>query len=370
MGYDDSSIVWTLGTHSEAGEPLYAVDFGYAEGYLNWPRSAQRVGNNTLITDQTAMRVIEVEPSGRVVWQYGTNGVQGQGPGCLFDPSGAVRAEDGTTFIVDGKDIGRVLRIGAEESVISIYPDPEDTPENGTLYEPRAIDISDTGTLDIEDEGHDRIIEVGRSATAKASSREIDCGLPGVKKRFLGLDWAGDVGGGGSVALFYSVDGGTWKTARPAKTNTLPSSTVGTTIRYRVSVTTGNHLDAPVVESVAIRYEIAGSSKSAKPSTTPTTTPKPSKTTTVTPGAKSGTGTGLGAGGMTSDVAFGPLEYASGTVLRGVNIPMPGMPGTGLGSPVVPGVVGGLSLVYLTGFAISPARLLGARLVAVVHRRR
>ncbi|MCE5203856.1 MAG: hypothetical protein LLG24_06580, partial [Actinomycetia bacterium] len=234
MGYDESSIVWSLGKKGENGEPLYAADHGYAEGYLDWPRTAQRVGANTLITDQTGQRVIEVQPSGHVVWQYGTTGVQSQAPNCLFDPSGALRAPDGTTFIVDGKDIGRVLRVGADGRLLSVYPDPDDTPPNGALYEPRAITLSKTGSLYIADEGHDRIIEVGRPTSAKATSREIDCGLPGVKKRFLGLDWDGDTGNGGRVTLFYSIDGGPWKTAGSAARNTLPDDAVGVTIRYRV----------------------------------------------------------------------------------------------------------------------------------------
>lgn len=371
MGFTEDSIVWSVGQHSEAGEPLLGSAVGYAEGYLDWPRTAQRIGANTLITDQTAQRVIEIQPSGHVVWQYGTNGVQSQGANCLFDPSGAVRAADGTTFIVDGKDYGRIVRVAANGSFMSVYPDPEDTPENGTLYEPRALDISSRGTIFLADEGHDRIIEIGKVESAKATSREIDCGLPGVKKRFLGLDWTGNVGTDGAVSVFYSVDGGSWKSAGPAKANSLPSNTVGTTIRYRISVSTGNHLNPPVVESVAVRYELAGTKQPTKPSTTPTSAPTPSKITTVTAGIKGVGSTGFGSGisGDAAATAFGPLEYASGTVLKGVHVPAPGMPGTGLGNPVVPGVVGGLSLLYLTGFAAAPVRVVGVRLLGLILHR-
>ncbi|MGB4592971.1 MAG: hypothetical protein WBI63_04245 [Coriobacteriia bacterium] len=370
MGFTQDSIVWSIGEHTEAGEPLLGSTVGYLEGYLDWPRTAQRVGANTLIADQTSQRVIEVQPSGHVVWQYGTNGVQSQGANCLFDPSGAVRAADGTTFIVDGKDYGRIVRVAANGSFMSVYPDPEDTPENGTLYEPRALDISSRGTIFLADEGHDRIIEIGKVESAKATSREIDCGLPGVKKRFLGLDWTGGTGTGGAVSVYYSVDGGAWKFAGTGKSNSVPSGVVGTTIRYRLSVTTANHLDPPVVESVAVRYEIAGSTK-PKPATPTTPTPTPSRVTTVTPGAKGAGGTGIGSSisGDGDYTAFGPLQYASGTVLKGVSVPVPGMPGTGLGDPVAPGVVGGLSVMYLLGFAATPARLMGVRLLArVLHR--
>ena len=41
------------------------------EGGLNWPRDADRLSNgNTLVTDTLNHRIIEVTPSGRIVWEY------------------------------------------------------------------------------------------------------------------------------------------------------------------------------------------------------------------------------------------------------------------------------------------------------------
>ena len=62
------------------------------QGGLDWPRDADRLPNgNTLITDSRNGRIIEVTPSGEVVWSYGG----------LKVPYDADLLPDGTILISD-----------------------------------------------------------------------------------------------------------------------------------------------------------------------------------------------------------------------------------------------------------------------------
>ncbi len=63
-------------------------------------RLASRLPNgNTLITDSNNNRIIEVDPTDNIVWQYATNLQRGSNPAPL--PARAVRLRNGHTLISD-----------------------------------------------------------------------------------------------------------------------------------------------------------------------------------------------------------------------------------------------------------------------------
>lgn len=373
------AIVWQYGI---AGQ--LAVDHGYAEGYLDWPRTAQRIDATpgdgvftTLIADEPGQRIIEVNQSGHVVWEYGQRGVSGTGPGQLYDPSSAVRLSDGSTLIIDNPNkVGRILRVAKDKSVLAVYPDPEDTPEGGVLGETRSLAMlggasPSSGAMFIADESNERVIRIGFEPSAKATSLDVDCGLPGVNKRFIAIGWRGTAPAGSSVTMYYSVNGGAWKTAGAAKRTVLPATTVGTRIKYRVVLTTAAGAEPARLDDVFIECEPAADHQST-PGTTAgnpssggksTSTTNGSHSTSTTPsGAKSSGGFALASETGVEVALDGPLEAAAGQVLAASTIGTPGLPGPGGTTGGTGGTAAALGLTYLTGLAWSPLRAAAARL--------
>jgi len=380
------TIVWQYGV---AGQ--LASDHGYAAGYVDWPRTAQRIDATpgdgiftTLIADEPGQRVIEVNQAGQVVWQFGQSGVAGTGAGQLYDPSQALRLSDGSTMIIDNPNkVGRILRIAKDKSVIRMYPDPEDTPEGGLLGEVRSLSMligtsPDAGAMIVADESNNRVVRVGSEPSAKLTSVDVDCGLPGVNKRFAAIGWSGVVPQGSSVTLYYAVNGGAWKTAGTAKRVTLPAGTVGTRIKYRAVLTTPAGSEAPRLDDIFVECEPAadhestpGTSTTGSAVGTSTTATNGSRSTRSTPsGAKSSGGFALSSDSGVEVALDGPLEAAAGQVLAaGVGV-TPGLPGTG-GTPAdTRGTAAALGLTFMMGLAWSPARAGLASLFASTAARR
>ncbi|TDB36971.1 MAG: hypothetical protein D9V44_10750 [Actinobacteria bacterium] len=375
-------IAWQYGV---AGEPASA--HAYALGYLDWPRTAQRIDPRpgdglftTLIADEPGQRVIEVDQSGAVIWQYGQNGVPGTGPGQLFDPSQAVELPDGTIMILDNPNkVGRVLHVARDHSIISVYPDPADTPTNGAMGETRSVVVSPPGasrfpgSVLMADESNDRVIRVGYESSVKLTSLDLDCGLPGVRKDFLAISWGGTLPKGTSLMLYYAVDDGAWQTAGSAKRIELPATAVGRRIKYRAVITTVDSSQQASIEAVSIEAAPAADHERSSATTggtsstggTPTSAANGNTPTAPIPsGAKGSAGGALISDAGVEGVLDGPLETAAGHVLATSATSIPGLPGPG----GAPGDLGGpaavLGLTYLAGFAWYPARAGLARLAA------
>lgn len=390
-GYTAASIVWAYGIGGELGSA-----HGYAEGYLDWPRTAVRLSNgNTLITDQASSRALEVTPAGHVVWSYGHPGIEGREDGYLFEPSGAVRLPDGTTAISHGKLYGEVVFVDGTGAVVKRFPDSVlSTPDLG-MSELRSIGLSAHNSILIADEGNDRVIEAGVVPTAKLGSGRIDCGLPGVRKKFSALTWQGSTPAGTSIELYYSIDGGAWQPA-PAG-GALPESAAGVYLNYRAVLSTTDSSRAARLESVSITYALdtgqdetpevpaaagddGGSNGGTGGTTNPSRTSRGSSKVTMVPKRLPGGlgGSALGSSGSAvrigGDLPPGLVE-ASGRVLGRVRIlgdtnaelgtgggSGRGSMGLGAGEQATGGLVllGG---VYLVGFGATPARAMLIRLV-------
>jgi hypothetical protein len=88
--------------------PSGAVVWSYSVG---WPWDAERLDNgNTLICDRNTESVIEVDPSGTIVWSYPVSAL-------VYD---AERLDNGNTLIVDamGTAPWRVFEVDAASSVV------------------------------------------------------------------------------------------------------------------------------------------------------------------------------------------------------------------------------------------------------------
>lgn len=371
---DDATgdIVWSYGEFKVAGSDA---------GHLNRPHSAQRLSNgNTLICDSENQRVIEVDRSKAVVWSYGT-GTSGAGPGQLANPNSATRLANGNTLIADS-DNARVLEVDRAGAIVQAFGTGGMTPAGGSLSDPRAaLRMADGSTL-IADLGHMRLAGYGFPVRREyiATSSAIDP-LPGVRKRFVAISVGSSTPGGSLLAVEYSINSGAWTDLLGAA---LPSDAIGTSIQYRLRVTTGTGFElAPVVRDVTIEWVVAGSSSSGSSGSGTGTHASAGGS-----GTRAGTGTGIGTTtvpGGTSELPEGTADGSAGSGGQAVGMSSTvsgwvmsevkndvadfgSVDGFGTGGrtssdPAVP-AVGVLLAMYATGIAWSPVSRLTSTLVA------
>jgi len=91
---ENGRIVWQYGTFGVSG---------FAPNELNTPVQNTYLPNGSvLITDQGNQRIIEVRQADKtIVWQYGTNGITGNGPDQLSNPNSAELLANGNVLIAD-----------------------------------------------------------------------------------------------------------------------------------------------------------------------------------------------------------------------------------------------------------------------------
>lgn len=262
-GYTAASIVWSY----------------TAPG---WPKYAQRLANgNTLIADEAANLVLEVTPGGAVAWSYDG----------AVEPASAERLADGSTLITDGGN-DRAIRVARDGTILWEYSTSSllGITDLG-LAGPRRASPTPTGSILIADEGHDRLLELGYPSEAAAESAVLDVGLPGARKRFTALEPLAELPAGTGVRVAYSIDGGAWQALSGSS---LPADTFGTTIRYRVTLSSSRHDVTPRLSGVRIAYDPAPTQASG------------SGTTGI------GTGTGTGPGGGSGGTMAAGSGYGSG----------------------------------------------------------
>lgn len=340
-----------------------SIAWEYARGDGGWPTHVQYLASgNVLVTyaadDQShpgttrGSAVVEVTPSGGTVWQYGTWGVVGSGTGQLASPAWSERLADGSTLIADTGN-NRTIRVDASRRVVWQYSaaNPLGLADVG-LIAPRASIDGPNGSTIIADQGNARIVEIGRSLSGEVASGQIDCGLPGVRKRFSSIKPKIELPSGTGYTLVYSIDGGSFRTLSGT---TLPSNAYGKLIRYRITLTSTRHDLTPRLSAVTIDYTPA-------PSTSGTAnrgTGSSGRWTGLNTGAGAGAGTGTvqskqsGAGYTSGGTVAvpgglaGPLTVQRGwsmtrvgsTTLLGGKPGAAGMPTPPLGGLVLLGVV-------------------------------
>jgi hypothetical protein len=105
-------------------------------------------------------RVIVVNKSGGIVWQYGQAGVTGSGPNELNVPVFAIQLPNRNIMVVDQGN-NRVIEIGRfSKSIVWSYG-PASGP--GALNNPNSAELLRNGHVLIADENNNRVIEVTRA---------------------------------------------------------------------------------------------------------------------------------------------------------------------------------------------------------------
>jgi hypothetical protein len=105
-------IVWQYGKFGVAGS---------GPNELNTPVQNTFLPNfHVLITDQANERIIEVTEDKRIGWQYGTTGITGNGPNQLNNPNSAELLPNGHILIADENN-NRAIEVTRSKRVVATY---------------------------------------------------------------------------------------------------------------------------------------------------------------------------------------------------------------------------------------------------------
>ena len=151
---ESGNIVWQYGQFGVAGS-------GFNE--LNTPVQATWLpSGEVLITDQANQRVIQVDQNLNILWQYGTTGVSGNGPNQLNSPNCALLLKNGNVLICDEAN-NRAIEVTPTPpsggTIVWQYGsgDPnKNHPVSGVAFASRL----DNGNTLITDSNHNRVIEI------------------------------------------------------------------------------------------------------------------------------------------------------------------------------------------------------------------
>lgn len=152
------NIVWQFGT----GDPS---DCSPGPGHIIAPNDAERLSEGLTLIPGTGTstcpdnRVIVVNESGQIVWQYGKAGVAGSGPGLLNVPVFAIQLPNHDFMIVDQAN-NRVIEVNKQKKIVWSYG-PTSGP--GALNNPNSAELLSNGHILIADENNSRVIEIDRA---------------------------------------------------------------------------------------------------------------------------------------------------------------------------------------------------------------
>jgi len=146
------TILWQYGQAGVAGA---------GDNQLNTPVQAAFLsgfpghrGFHVIIADQANQRIIVVNVfTGKIVWQYGTTGVVGNGPNQLNNPNSAEVLENGHILIADESN-NRVIEITPAGTIVKTFT------IGGALNAAAFASRLPNGDTLISDSGNNRIVEV------------------------------------------------------------------------------------------------------------------------------------------------------------------------------------------------------------------
>ena len=105
-------------------------------------------------------RVVLVDPSGRIVWQYGQFGQTGSGPNLLNTPVQSTWLPNLHVLITDQAN-NRIIEVNLRKQIVWQYPG-SNTNDTDQLSGPNSAELLENGHILIADQGNSRAIEVTR----------------------------------------------------------------------------------------------------------------------------------------------------------------------------------------------------------------
>ena len=159
------NIIWSFGLGPNDFSPKSIIGVN----------DAQRVGRFTLMAGTgtpagvipqapngaSDNRVILVDPSGRIVWQYGRFGQTGSGRNQLNTPVQSTWLPNFHVLITDQGN-GRIIEVNLSKKIVWQYPG-SNTNASDQLNSPNSAELLENGNILIADENNNRAIEVNRA---------------------------------------------------------------------------------------------------------------------------------------------------------------------------------------------------------------
>lgn len=144
-------IVWQYGQAGVAGADVdqlnTPVDAIIAPGFLG------NEGLVVMVTDQANERVIAVNREKKIVWQYGTTGVTGNGPNQLNNPNSQQLLDNGNVLIADENN-NRAIEVTTNGTLVAQFT------AGGTVSGVAFASRLPNGDTLITDSNNSRIVEV------------------------------------------------------------------------------------------------------------------------------------------------------------------------------------------------------------------
>lgn len=106
-------------------------------------------------------RVILVDPFGHIVWQYGQFGMTGDGPNLLSTPVQCTWLPNFHVLITDQAN-NRIIEVNLQKQIVWSYPGSNTNPPD-QLNNPNSAELLANGHILIADENNSRAIEVTRN---------------------------------------------------------------------------------------------------------------------------------------------------------------------------------------------------------------
>jgi hypothetical protein len=103
-------------------------------------------------------RVMLVDPFGKIVWQYGQFGQTGSGPDLLNTPVQSTWLPDAHVLITDQAN-NRIIEVNLAKKIVWSYPG-SNTNDADQLNGPNSAELLENGHILIADQGNNRAIEV------------------------------------------------------------------------------------------------------------------------------------------------------------------------------------------------------------------
>lgn len=147
-------IVWQYGQDGIGGTGFNQLNTPVQALVL--PNFQKRQGMHVMIADQANQRIIVVDGAHRLIWQYGTTGVVGNGPNQLNNPNSAELLKNGNILIADESN-NRVIEVTTALQIVQQLTAAGNL--NGVAFASRL----DNGNTLISDSGNNRIVEVNPS---------------------------------------------------------------------------------------------------------------------------------------------------------------------------------------------------------------
>jgi len=161
----DGQIVWQFGLGPNDFSPQSIIGCN----------DAQRVGPFTLMAGTGTPpgvipqapdgavdnRVILVDPFGNIVWQYGQFGQTGDGPDLLSSPVQNTWLPNADVLITDQGN-NRIIEVDLKKRIVWQYPG-SNTNMSDQLSGPNSAELLENGHILIADQGNNRAIEVTRA---------------------------------------------------------------------------------------------------------------------------------------------------------------------------------------------------------------